>query len=253
MRKNSFLIYDSGIGGINFLIFLKSKYPFLNLTYFSDSKNAPYGNKTKEWLFNRVRENLNKINLENFDGVIFACNTISTTILHEISACFKKVKFYGIFPRVELAEKDNVLLVCTPLTASSVYIMKAKSTYKNLVVAPCSSLVEWVEENALTKAIFNPEKFLPKFNQSFSYVLVGCTHFCFVKNYIANFYQTNALNFGIVGMDDHFKGQADTFDHNLNFSGEKRGEICFIFEDKKRNFEIFKKFENCVCEFDFKL
>ena len=50
MDERSIAVLDSGIGGLFTLKLLKEKYPKENFIYFADSKNLPYGSKTKKEL-----------------------------------------------------------------------------------------------------------------------------------------------------------------------------------------------------------
>ena len=48
MRKQSIGIFDSGIGGLTVFKEIRKKLPNENIIYLGDTKNFPYGNKTKE-------------------------------------------------------------------------------------------------------------------------------------------------------------------------------------------------------------
>ena len=43
-------LFDSGIGGINVLSELVKKYPHNHYIYYGDTRNLPYGNKSKDEL-----------------------------------------------------------------------------------------------------------------------------------------------------------------------------------------------------------
>ena len=47
-KKQPIAVFDSGVGGISVLRELKKIMPNEDFIYFGDSKNAPYGVKTKE-------------------------------------------------------------------------------------------------------------------------------------------------------------------------------------------------------------
>ena len=53
-------IFDSGIGGATIFKEIIKKIPNQDYIYYSDSKNNPYGDKTKEELF-KITNNINKI------------------------------------------------------------------------------------------------------------------------------------------------------------------------------------------------
>ena len=49
--KTKIGVFDSGIGGFSILTELKKRLPNEDFIYFADYKNNPYGDKTKEELF----------------------------------------------------------------------------------------------------------------------------------------------------------------------------------------------------------
>ena len=59
-------VFDSGLGGINVLSCLIKKYPNNDYIYFGDTKNLPYGDKTKEELFKLAREAIDYCMWHNF-------------------------------------------------------------------------------------------------------------------------------------------------------------------------------------------
>ena len=62
-------LFDSGIGGVNVLSELIKKYPNNHYIYYGDTKNLPYGNKSKDTIstlteleqFLNVEPTLNKL------------------------------------------------------------------------------------------------------------------------------------------------------------------------------------------------
>ena len=51
-------LFDSGIGGLTVLKVLKDKFPHNDYIYYGDTKNVPYGDKSKEELLAQARNNM---------------------------------------------------------------------------------------------------------------------------------------------------------------------------------------------------
>ena len=82
MSSGYIAVLDSGIGGFSVLEELLKVMPNENYLYFGDGKNAPYGNKTTFQLTEVVMQNIFKIMPLGIKGIVFGCNTISTTFMH---------------------------------------------------------------------------------------------------------------------------------------------------------------------------
>ena len=70
-------VFDSGLGGINVLSCLIEKYPNNEYIYFGDTKNLPYGDKTKDELFVLAKNAIQFLLSKNVDMIIIACGTLS--------------------------------------------------------------------------------------------------------------------------------------------------------------------------------
>ncbi|MBM6837465.1 aspartate/glutamate racemase family protein, partial [Clostridium saudiense] len=111
---------DSGLGGISVLREALKIMPNENYIYFGDSKNAPYGTKTKKEIrdltFNTVEFLLEK----GAKGIVVACNTATSAAVAELRLVYPDIPLVGIEPAikpaVELSKKGNILMMATPMT-----------------------------------------------------------------------------------------------------------------------------------------
>src|SRR3989338_3935253 len=77
-------IFDSGIGGLNFLKAIRKTLPKFDYIYFGDTKNVPYGNKTQNEIYNLTKAGIEFLFNKNCKIVILACNTSSSKALRKI-------------------------------------------------------------------------------------------------------------------------------------------------------------------------
>ena len=154
-------IIDSGIGGLSVLNQLIDRYHSGNYIYFADSLYMPYGNKTKQFIAQRVKNIIQFLKDKyNPDVIILACNTASSILKDEkidnvVCMQFSKVYRY----------------LATPLT---------KRILKGVDILADSTLARNIENN-----IFNREKLEKiikkhiKKNKldSLESLVLGCTHY----------------------------------------------------------------------------
>ena len=61
MDNRAIGIFDSGVGGLTVLTEIRNKLPNENIIYIGDTKNFPYGNKSREEIIDFAIENTKKL------------------------------------------------------------------------------------------------------------------------------------------------------------------------------------------------
>ena len=74
-------VFDSGIGGITVLKELKKALPNEKFIYLGDTKNFPYGEKSKEEIIKFAKENVKTLINENVKLIVIACGTATSQAL----------------------------------------------------------------------------------------------------------------------------------------------------------------------------
>ena len=77
-RELPIAVIDSGVGGISVLRELIGIMPNENYIYFGDSKNAPYGSKTRHEVLSLTRKNLAFLKKKGIKALVIACNTATS-------------------------------------------------------------------------------------------------------------------------------------------------------------------------------
>ena len=77
-------VFDSGIGGLTTLEEIKKILPNEDYIFYADSKNNPYGEKTKEELFKITENIVDKLLIENVKIIVIACNTATTNCIEHL-------------------------------------------------------------------------------------------------------------------------------------------------------------------------
>ena len=117
-------VYDSGIGGVSVLKELIKDIPNASYFYLSDSKNNPYGDKTKEEVKEIVFNNIEFLINNNCNPIVIACNTATAVAIDDLRNKYKSITFIGIEPAIKMVHDENinndkVLLIATKLTTET--------------------------------------------------------------------------------------------------------------------------------------
>lgn len=229
-------MFDSGIGGLNLLKECVLKMPSVNFVYFADNYAVPYGNKSNEEIIRRVTGAFEIMAEMRVDAAVVACNTATAVCIDVLRARYP-FSVVGIQPAVKQAavygERGAVL--CTETTASSPSLRALIGRYGGgrISVYPCPGLAAFVEEYAPEIPLAEAEDMLPEIDADC--VVLGCTHYAYIKNTIQNKYKVPLFD-GMAGTADHLASLLGICNH---FS-KKAGKISFVGGNISKNYGIFQ-------------
>lgn len=187
MNEKPICFFDSGIGGATILKEVIKQLPNENYIYYADSINNPYGNKTKEELFNIVSNTVDKLLKYHPKLIICACNTATAMVLNDIRKKYPNIPFVGTEPAVKVVHdkyKDKKTIVLT--TKGTGESKRFKELFKNYKTTNCTLveaplLAELIEQD---KDTYPYLKELLKGYANIEVVVLGCTHFPIAKDAI---------------------------------------------------------------------
>ena len=184
--KNVLLI-DSGSGGVNILKECVKVCPYCNYLLYCDHENMPYGEKSKAELIEITEKNMQKIHsFFKFDIVIFACNTLTATVIDEMRKKYKNITFIGTVPAIKPAlnefEEKDILLIATKTTIKNNKLI-GKYRDSEIRFKALNKLAPLIDEH-----LDESEKIIPylkKYLQGdFKALVLGCTHYKAVEKII---------------------------------------------------------------------
>lgn len=231
------LIIDSGIGGTSLLPCFFKKLPFNSYIYFADTKNLPYGNKTKKELFEITKNNLNfLIKKYKPNIIIFGCNTIGTTIIEEIKNYFPNQRIFAIKPNLEQVSKYNSSLVLA--TSTTIKTLKQKGNIKScIVLKPMQNLATKIENNL--QNISNIVPYLKRSLKNYkniNCIVLGCTHYYYVKPLLKKIFAKVEI---IDGVDFLCQSILDKFSE-IKLKNKKI-KVKILFSKKTNSTKRYKK------------
>ena len=68
-------LFDSGLGGLTVLRRVRERLPDVDVLYFADQANVPYGGRAPDDLFALLQNNLAWLDERGVEAVVMACNT----------------------------------------------------------------------------------------------------------------------------------------------------------------------------------
>lgn len=190
-------VFDSGLGGISVLSELYSLMPNENYIYIGDNKNAPYGTKTEREVYAYTYENVAKLISMGCKAIVIACNTATSIAAKKLRENFS-VPIIGIEPAVKPAAihhpASTVIVMATPLTLKKEKFLNLMNNYSDItkiLPLPCPGLVELIEKGITDGDEINnylKKLFLPYKNKKISTIVLGCTHYPFIRKSIEKFF-----------------------------------------------------------------
>lgn len=203
IKSNPIGFFDSGVGGLSVMKEAISIMPNENYIYFGDSQNAPYGTKSLEEVrkltFNSVEFLLKK----NVKAIVIACNTATSAAIGQLRSQYTDVPIIGIEPAIKPAVNLNrdgkIIVMATPMTLreTKFKLLMNKLNWKdNLISLPCAGLVEYIEQGILdgdNLENYLKEKLNPYLKSEISSVVLGCTHYPFIKRTLAKVLSNDAV------------------------------------------------------------
>ncbi len=214
-------VFDSGIGGLSILDKLKEMLLYEDFYYYGDSLNNPYGEKTDEELFKIVSNVVEKLIDEGCKLIVIACNTATTRCMKRLRETFKNIIFVGTVPAIKVAcdnRYKNTLVMATPATIESErtyeLIRDNKRYDQNIYLLACPGLAKAIEDKdkekikEILKNDFKDYK-----DKNIDSIVLGCTHYPFIKKEILEEMPGVTLIDGSVGVAKEVKRQLE--EHGL--------------------------------------
>lgn len=171
-------ILDSGIGGLTICSYIFRVMPDVNILYYADTLNAPYGSKSRADVYAAVRAGVSYLFDAGCDEVVIACNTATTTCIGELRGKFSK-PIIGTEPELKnaLSDAEKPLLLATPLTYENI-------KNDSFETADTTSLSKIIEESVFCEKI-RKDIACALVPESREKVVLGCTHYLYLEKLLS--------------------------------------------------------------------
>ncbi|WP_114638731.1 glutamate racemase [Polynucleobacter necessarius] len=186
-------VFDSGVGGLSILDEALRQLPVHDYIYLADSANAPYGEKTSEWIAQRSLALCHYLAGAGCDAIMVACNTATAEAIAQIRSNIK-LPIIGVEPGIKPAamqtqngivgvlateatlksDKFNALLATLP--SGCRFIKQAGAGLVPLIEAGHADSKETLDLLA--------QHLEPILQAGADTIVLGCTHYPFLRKAI---------------------------------------------------------------------
>lgn len=184
-NNNPIGLFDSGIGGTSIWKQIHVLMPNENTIYLADSKNAPYGQKSKDEIIALSCKNTELLLEMNAKIIVVACNTATTNAITVLRSKYD-IPFIGIEPAIKPAANNSktqtIGILATKGTLNSALFNKAVEIYHTtkIIEQVGYGLVQLIESGSMHSPEMTQllQSYLnPMIDANIDYLVLGCSHY----------------------------------------------------------------------------
>lgn len=257
MDKRPIGIFDSGVGGLTVLSEIRKQLPNENLIYLGDTKNFPYGSKSKEQIIEFAIQNTEKLINLGAKIIVIACGTATSQAIEALKEKFN-VPIMGIIePTVEYVKSENIhrigVIATEGTIRSGAWEKHLKTQIENIDVInkACPMLATIAEEGRATSE--EGRRVIKEYMEPFKKnkidkIILGCTHYPIYEGLIRKElgYHVELINTGVTvskKLAEYLKN------NNLLNTGEHNEDLIFLTKPENE----FKMIAKNLLNFDIKI
>lgn len=186
MQNNPIGLFDSGVGGTSIWKEVQQLLPHESTIYLSDSKNAPYGQRTKEEIIQLSIKNTEFLLNHNAKIIVVACNTATTNAIQILREKYT-VPFIGIEPAIKpaglITKTNRIGILATKGTLNSELFENTSGTLNTdieIIEKVGEGLVDLIENGHIDSPEIHEllsDYLKPMLESNIDALVLGCTHY----------------------------------------------------------------------------
>lgn len=235
--------FDSGIGGISVLHEALKLLPEEEFIFYADTDHVPYGSRTKEDIIKLTTDSVRFLVNAGCVAVVIACNTATSAAIRSLRETFT-IPVIGIEPAVKpaVANRQNkrVMVVATEFTVREEKLKNLIARFdedNSIDVLALQKLVNFAQDGDFSSKELKDylsEKFAPYNLSDYSELVLGCTHFTFFKDVLAEFFpdDTEIIDGNLGTVKNLAQTVASLRDASAGGSQEQNGKITYYYSGR---------------------
>ena len=252
MNNKAIGVFDSGVGGLTVLAEIRKALPNENIIYLGDTKNFPYGNRSKEEIIRFAIQNVETLIEKQVKVIIIACGTATSQALDVVKEKFN-IPIIGIIePTVEYVKKQNyqdIGVIATEGTIKSgAWEQKLKEMIPEIQVTnkACPMLATIAEEGKAQSAEGRQviKEYMKPFKEKhIDKIILGCTHYPIYEKIIREElgYEVELINTGIT-VSEYLQKYLN--ENKMRNNEKKKKENIYLTKPEKEFKRIAKNILN---------
>ena len=246
-------IFDSGIGGTSIWKEIHELLPNESTIYLSDSKNAPYGQKSKKEILDLSIKNTEFLIDNDCKLIVVACNTATTNAIDYLRDNYS-IPIIGIEPAIKSASiqtKTGIIgILATKGTLNSRLFEETSATINQnitIIEQVGTGLVELIEKGDIHSTVMTDllHKYLkPMLISKCDCIVLGCTHYPYLIPQIRQIIGDNikiidsgeavAKQTKNILIREGLMSNSNTNIKNIFYINKDKTVLDFILEDYKK-------------------
>lgn len=250
-------MFDSGVGGLTVYKEIKQELPNEKIIYLGDTKEFPYGSKSKQSIIDLTKKNIEYLHKFNVKTIVIACGTATSQALDCVRDMYN-IPIIGIIePTVNYIKekrkyKDIGVIATRGTIRSNTWEKELKSKISNINVynKECPLLAPmaeegWTQNEIASLTIKEYLKDFPKLDA----LILGCTHYPLFEGTIKKYLDSvEIINTGKI-IAKYLSNEFNKDNKEKKYSNDKKDEIYLT--DTECNFvNVANTILNC--EIDIK-
>lgn len=156
--------------------------------------HAPYGDKSVDFIIERVNLLANKLIEKGVKALVIACNTATVNAIEQLRAQVN-IPIIGVEPAIKPAAKlslsKKVAILATQATSDNKRFKDLIEQHHNgakVLIQPCPGLVEFIEQGKQNSQACHDlltQYIEPLVKEGIDTLVLGCTHYPFLQKQIA--------------------------------------------------------------------
>lgn len=188
-------VFDSGLGGLSVLAAIANALPDADLCYLADTAHVPYGEKSDDFIRERVLAIGRHLAAEGCAMIVVACNTATAAAVSALRAALPALPVIGVEPGIKPAAAASlsrrIAVLTTASTARSERLCNLIRRHASGVavdILPCPDWATRVEKGQLDDPAFVEsvrQHLGPTLDRGSDRIVLGCTHYAFLAPVLA--------------------------------------------------------------------
>lgn len=255
--KKAIGIFDSGVGGLTVFSEIRKNMPNENIIYLGDTKNFPYGNRSKEEIIKFAIENTETLINKGVKIIVIACGTATSQAIELLKEKFD-IPIIGIIePTVEYIKEQNIKEVGVIATEGTIRSgawernLKEKIKEIKVINKACPMLATIAEEGRAEskegRAVI--KEYMKSFKENhIEKIILGCTHYPIYEKMIKEElgYDVELINTGVT-VSEYVKKFLEQ--NNLSNTDTKGEESIYLTKPEKE----FKNIAQNIMKIDIQI
>lgn len=236
-------VLDSGLGGLSVLRALRKRLPHEDFLYCADCGNAPWGDKTPQWVTARCDEIARfLVEIHGVKALVLACNTATAAAADHLRT-WMPVPVIGIEPAVkpavQMSQTHCVGVLATAGTIASPRYQSLLTRFADgadVISVGAPGLMECVERGEFTtsETLTLIRRYVePMLDKGIDTLVLGCTHYPFLTEALR---QVVGTHITILEPGDAVAAVAENrLADNAGLRPEGNGRELFYIRDSEKH------------------